>query len=463
MEMDITGNTSREIAASVRALVDTGALAPDEVLPPVRILASRLGVNRNTVAAAYRQLTQAGVTSARRRAGTRIARRGSLIEEGFSSSVGRLRDIGSGNPDPMLLPDSAAACIALDGPPVLYGESAIDLSLVQWATNFFVADAPGNFRVTVTGGAVDAIERLLAQSLTHGDAVALEDPCFLASIHIAKHAGYRALPVPVDEHGMTVAGLRAALSAGARAVVCTPRAHNPTGVSLTGSRATELRQVLAAHPHVLVIEDDHFSMLSRSRYHSIIGSTRLRWALVRSVSKFLVPDLRLAFTASDSDTAAGLATRLSGGTTWVSHILQRIVHHMLTDPHRQQDIAQAGRHYVERNASFAALLTSHGLAACHGDGLNLWVNVQADGTGITRRLKQRGWLARAGADFALAAGTASTNYLRLTVHDLDDTARHTLAADLAATALTSVIKTAGATHARPSVDLKGPEQARTGG
>ena len=91
---------------------------------------------------------------------------------------------------------------------------------------------------------------------------------------------------------MTVEGLRTALDQGVRAIVCTPRAQNPTGASLTEARAAELRAVLREHPYVLVIEDDHFSMLSRRPFHSLIGPEHRRWALVRSVSKFLGPDMR---------------------------------------------------------------------------------------------------------------------------------------------------------------------------
>jgi DNA-binding transcriptional MocR family regulator len=48
-------------------------------------------------------------------------------------------------------------------------------------------------------------------------------------------------------------------------VICTPRAQNPTGASLTRKRAEALREVLARHPQVLVIEDDHLLGALRDR------------------------------------------------------------------------------------------------------------------------------------------------------------------------------------------------------
>src|SRR5690606_13332917 len=122
-------------------------------------------------------------------------------------------------------------------------------------------------------------------------------------IHTVRLGGYRAVPVPVDEEGMTVDGLRAALEAGVRALVCTPRAQNPTGATLSPRRAQALRALLADHPYVLIIEDDHFSLLSQSPYQSLIGPGHERFALVRSVSKFLGPDMCLALAATDPTTA----------------------------------------------------------------------------------------------------------------------------------------------------------------
>lgn len=427
----ITGTTAAEIADSVRGLHERGALQAGDSLPPVRELARLLGVNRNTAVAAYRLLAQAGVVVARGRAGTVVAGHRAVAQEGYAADT-VLRDIGTGNPDPARIPDPSRALARATGRPVLYGEPVIDPALESLAMAWAGGDLPGvDLRVTVTSGAVDAVERLLAQALLRDDAVALEDPCFLASIHTVRLGGYRAVPVPVDSEGMTVAGLRDALDAGVRAIIATPRAQNPTGSSLSPRRAAELRGLLAEHPYVLVIEDDHFSMLSQRPYETLIGPEHRRFALVRSVSKFLGPDMCLAIAATDPETAERLALRLSPGTTWVSHLLQRLVLAQLTDEAALNQIAAAGRHYAERNASFAALLAEHGLHGAADDGLNLWVELPIEARVVAERLMRRGWLARTGDEFLLTERSAPSRHLRLTVHDLTDDEIARLLDDLA--------------------------------
>ena len=428
----ITGSTAAEIADSVRALRDRGTLRPGTLLPPVRELAAVLGVNRNTAVAAYRQLAQAGLVVSRGRAGTVIAGLEAVPQEGYAADT-VLRDIGTGNPDPRRIPDPSSALMTIAGRPVLYGEPVIDRGLDEWATAWVAADLPvSDFRITVTSGAVDAVERLLAQALMRDDAVALEDPCFLASIHTVRLGGYRAVAVPVDDEGMTVEGLRAALDAGVRAVICTPRAQNPTGASLTAERAAALRAVLADHPYVLIVEDDHFSMLSQRPYETLIGPDHRRFALVRSVSKFLGPDMCLAIAATDPETAERLAMRLSPGTTWVSHLLQRLTLAQLTDDAVMAEVAAAAAHYADRNAAFAERLRRHGIPAHPSDGLSLWVELPKPARTVAERLMRRGWLARTGDEFALDDRADPSHHLRLTVHDLSDDDAATLVTDLVA-------------------------------
>ena len=169
----IGGTTSAGIAASVRDLVGMGRLNAGDALPPIRSLAQELGVNRNTVATAYRLLVAAGVAETHGRGGTAIATVPDVDRDGASLRR-ELVDLASGNPDPRLLPDVVQYVSGYETS--LYGAPAEHGPLAAWARERLAEDVPQTFDVVVTHGAVDAIERLLAVHLTRGDAVAVEDP-----------------------------------------------------------------------------------------------------------------------------------------------------------------------------------------------------------------------------------------------------------------------------------------------
>ncbi|MBE1458292.1 DNA-binding transcriptional MocR family regulator [Nocardiopsis terrae] len=397
-EPSITGDTAAAIAASVRGLIAQGKLRPGEVLPSVRGLAARQGVNRNTVAAAYAALAAAGIVETRRRGGTVVRDIPPVPGEGAPAPVNTV-NLADGNPDPALLPPLPD----LQGyATVLYGAPGIDERLSRWAEEHMLPDTGSGGTPVLTHGAADAVERVLSAHLTRGDAVAVEDPCFLSSIGTFRLNGYRALPVPVDAQGMSAQGLRTALDAGARAVVCTPRAHNPTGASLTEQRARELRALLADHPHVLVIEDDHFSALARTPYRRITPAETPRWALVRSVSKFLGPDLRLGLAVCDADTAARLQARLAAAT-WVSHLLQHLVAEVLTDPATPARLEHAAQVYTRRRRLLTDALHAHSVSWLAGpDGLNVWIPLAGAGEeAVVQELAEHGWAVRPGSLFTL--------------------------------------------------------------
>ncbi|WP_103510607.1 aminotransferase class I/II-fold pyridoxal phosphate-dependent enzyme [Streptomyces sp. SM13] len=429
--MGIEGTTAAEIAGSVRDQVASGVLEPQTSLPPVRVLAAELGVNRNTVALAYRRLVEAGVAETRGRGGTVVAAVPQLAREGIGTCDDCI-DLAGGNPDPSLLPDILAAARRGDYSQPLYGVPAIDAGLDAWARADFAEDIDHSFRTLVTSGAVDATERLLNAHLTRGDLVAIEDPCFLASIGTMRLNGYRSAPVGVDGAGMRPDALRAALKAGARAVICTPRAHNPTGASLTEERAAGLRAILSEHPQVLVIEDDHFSAVSARPYHRITPPGSSRWALVRSVSKFLGPDLRLALVAADAESTARLEARLSAGTTWVSRLLQHAARQMLLDPSVHELHERAREVYARRSGLLVERLHAHGIEVPHRpDGLNVWVELDVDGRAAVKALAHRGWAVRPGHLFA-PDPAAHRGAIRVTTATLTESQARAFAAELAA-------------------------------
>src|SRR5215210_3284717 len=64
-----------QVAEEIKALIARGELAQGAQLPPVRQLASDLGVNLNTIATAYRELQGEGLLSIRHGSGAIVSSR----------------------------------------------------------------------------------------------------------------------------------------------------------------------------------------------------------------------------------------------------------------------------------------------------------------------------------------------------------------------------------------------------
>lgn len=423
-----TGKTASEIFDNIRHLVQSGALQPGEALPPVRELAGSLAVNRNTVAAAYKRLVSSGLAVSQGRNGTVIKALNTLIAVEGGDPTTSLIDISGGNPDPQRLPDIDRYLPHLTRPPHLYGDTAVEPRLANWASEWIRRDIDQPFDINLTSGAIDALERLLCGLLLPGDGVAVEDPCFLSSINMLRYAGFQASPVAVDGEGMIPEKLEEALRNGARAVILTPRAHNPTGCNLTSARADAIRAILARYPQVLAIVDDHFALLSAASWHNPLPEGIQRWALVRSMSKTLGPDLRLAIVASDVTTSAALRLRLNAGSQWVSHLLQELAFACLNDSAFVTSLTASQRHYQQQNQRLAAALSRLGAGEyAPGDGLNFWLPLSVPSQPLALRLARAGWLVREGEAFGVKI---PSHGLRLSLGALTEAQIEQLAHDL---------------------------------
>ncbi|MFF4816632.1 aminotransferase class I/II-fold pyridoxal phosphate-dependent enzyme [Kitasatospora sp. NPDC001309] len=425
----LKGRRASEIAAHIEQGVSSGQLAPGTPLPPLRDLAVELGVNPNTVAAAYRLLRDRGVIETAGRKGSRILPRPALTprDQIRVPVPERARDLSTGNPDPALLPDLApalAAAVARTGP-VLYGQSRIDPGLLELARSSFEADGLPGGPIAVASGALDTIERTLGAWLRPGDAVAVEDPGWGSLLDLLPAMGLRPLPVRLDDEGPLPEALAAALTDGARAVVVTSRAQNPTGAALGEARAAALRAVLAEHPGVLLIEDDHGHGMVDQPYRPLVGAGPRHWAVVRSAAKAYGPDLRVSVMVGDEETVGRVAGRLRLGAGWVSHLLQRTVAELWrADAAPAASVAAA---YRERRDALLAELAARGIEAHGASGLNVWVPVP-DETSALAALVQRGWVAAPGARYRIQSPPG----LRFTVAGLDRAGARDLANDLAA-------------------------------
>ena len=403
MSHNITGGTTVKISDSIESEIARGRLRPGDRLPAVRALAEELGVNRNTVSAAYQRLAAAGIVVADGRRGTRITAAPPVAPvPGRTRPVPGVRCLEVGGPDPDLLPRLAPVLRRLDPPLRNYGEETNLPELLEVGREYFTSDGFRKGRLAVASGALDSLERVLRVHLRPGDAVGIEDPGFLAGVALVRSLGFQPVPIRIDEEGAIPDALQAALRQRVRAIILTPRAQNPTGASMTRSRARALREVIATDPRLLVLEDDHCGPIAGAPAISVAYGHQGPWAMIRSVGKFLGPDLRLGFILGDEATVARLEGHMALGMRWVSHLLQHLVVRLWADRGVHRLVEKAARTYAMRRTTLIRALRDRGVQAQGRSGLNVWVPVARE-VDTVQGLLQAGWAVAAGEGFRLAS------------------------------------------------------------
>ncbi|MFC4159992.1 aminotransferase class I/II-fold pyridoxal phosphate-dependent enzyme [Chitinimonas lacunae] len=423
----IKEHTADGIYHAIRGLIEAGDLAPGAALPPIRQLAGGIGVNPNTLATAYRKLAAAGLTEALGRAGTRVAGRPLAFGGGLLALAHDARDLASGSPDPAFLPDPSLFHRHLRPTPRSYGQPMYDAALVAWGADWFAGDGHPPGSVLIVGGAMDGMERALAVHLRLGDTVAVEEPCFPGTLNLLRQMGLHAVGVEMDRDGMRPESLERALAQGCKALIWTPRAHNPTGIDTGSARAAELAAVLADWPEPLLIEDDHYALLSQAPSLSLISPERPRWLVLRSLSKGFGPDLRLALGLADPITAQRLQLRQSVGARWVSHLLQTLALGLLQDDSIRQVLTGAAAHYEKQRRQLIAALAQQELVGHGATGLNVWLPIDND-EALAQALASRGWLVRSGSNFRVGRPLTA---LRITSAVMQDDEIERFVSDLA--------------------------------
>ncbi|MFF1450891.1 PLP-dependent aminotransferase family protein [Streptomyces sp. NPDC058274] len=110
--------------------------------------------------------------------------------------------------------------------------------------------------ILVTAGGQSALTTALRALAPPGAPVLVESPTYPGMLAIARSAGLRPVPVPVDPDGVKPALLADAFKAtGARVFVCQPLFQNPTGAVLTPERRGEVLAIAQA-AGAFVVEDD---------------------------------------------------------------------------------------------------------------------------------------------------------------------------------------------------------------
>lgn len=471
--LDRSRPLGEQIVSQLAGAIQAGRLAPGERLPSIRALAGELGVNRNTVAHAFRELAQKGYVETRYGGGSvvsapaeappaqpaaeaagpaapavdggaftatdwerRLARRlnGSL-------AGGRAPQLGpAGQADPInmfqlrpqtdLFPqDRFRQCLntvlSRPGRALLnYGAPAGYLPLREQIARRLraagVAAEPSG--LLVVSGSQQGIDLLARAFLDEGDGVVVESPTYSIALKLFAMAGARAQPFPIGPEGADVAALQG-LSAQQppKLIYAVPNFQNPTTHSYTREEKEALL-TQAARLGCVVVEDASDQELHRDPaawppLAALDGSGRV--VHVNTFSKTLVPALRVGYLAAPAPVIRTL-TELKEMTD-LSHslLVQAAIAEFMAQGHFDEHVARVRSFYrarMERVLEMLAdALPEETPFTRPGSGLSVWVDLppHLDAGRLFERLREQGVLVSPGTLYQ-PAGTGR-NGLRLCV------------------------------------------------
>lgn len=330
----------RQISDHIRSEIASGRLAPGSRLPPIRTLAADVGVNRDTVALAYEDLSAAGLLES-------VVGRGTFVRGGTSEAseenapvdialagtvenllafesarprfgvTGGVVPLHSLVPDPAFYPVDAFRrslnrVLGKGGADLLrYGAPQGHPGLRELIAERFAAAgcSLGPEEIVLCHGASQGISLALRLFAQPGDSVAVELPTYHNLLSTLVALGLRATPVQLGPDGPDLEQLERTLSRPeVKAFYTIPTFHNPMGTTMSVAARRQLLEV-AARCGVPIIEDG-FEMDLRTTGRDIPSLAALdeRGLVVQlsSFSKSLFPGVRVGSITARGRALEGL-------------------------------------------------------------------------------------------------------------------------------------------------------------
>lgn len=412
---------ARDIVHAVEDAVEDGLINAGDVLPPVRALASDLGISPATVASAYQTLNRRGLIEVRgRRTVIRTQSTQATVDRWWIHKPPNSRLLSLSLPAADLTPriDEAVITRALSG----YGHpiksrvfASIDPDLAAVLAAWYADDGVPADHLTLSSGHLDGLKRALTVHLRTGDTVALEDPNEDSILSLVRSLGFRVVGITTDNDGPEPASLRSAIDSRPDAVIVTSRAHHPTGASVTEQRAAELRDLLRQRQTPFLIDLDRGFGTTTEAPHTLVNSTR-HWVLIRILDAAYGADLRISPLAGDKHTMSRIRVTQRSDIEWTSFLLQRILVELWNRHARIVD--HAATVYTHRREILIDALQDRGIAARARAGLDVWAPLptHTDEMGTVIRLMNAGWVVAPSQSMRINTPPG----LRITIADLHD-------------------------------------------
>ncbi len=228
-----------------------------------------------------------------------------------------------------------------------YGASAGDRRFANALAGFLTREYgalthPGS--LMVTNGNSQALDFVCTVFTRPGDTVFVEEPSYFLAFRILADHGLNIVGIPIDEDGLIIEAVEAALKIHEPAFIYTiPSFHNPSAYTMSASRRAQLVALSLSHDF-LIVADEVYHMLSYYEAPPMAFGTMIDSGTIISLgsfSKILAPALRLGWMQASEkllEKAFENGVVNSGGSLnhYTSHIARRAIELGILEQHLMQ-------------------------------------------------------------------------------------------------------------------------------
>ena len=274
--------------------------------------------------------------------------------------------------------------------------------------------------VIICNGGQSAISASFRALVPSGATLIVEAPTYPGALAVARAAGIRVVPVPVDGDGILPDLLREALQeTGSRAIYLQPTHHNPTGAVMSSNRRREVLDA-ARQARAFVIEDDWARWLG---YEGTNPATLLsmdgegRVIYISSLTKPAAPSLRIGALVARGPVADRLKAIRMVDDLFVNRLTQETALELVSSPGWSRHIVDVGRALRDRRGVLVEALEEFApdlaVPRLPRGGMHLWTSLPdgVDEVAVAEAARQHGVVVGAGRSFF--ATEPPSSHLRL--------------------------------------------------
>lgn len=371
----------RQLYRQLRELIEGRILLSGTALPSTRTLAKDIGVGRNTVIAAYDQLSLEGFLGTVRGSGplvkelptyaprprklsqtgeSTLSVRGRMMsEQPYHHGAPGITAFHPGLPDADNFPFNTWSKLltrrAKQARSDLFGTYHVTgyPPLCQAIARYLAASRGVNCRpeqIIITNGAQSAFDLLSRLLIDPGEAVWMEEPGYYGAAAAFLSAGAKLVPLNINENGWDLQQP----AEKPRVIFVTPSCHYPLGYTMSMQQRLNLMR-RASDWNAWVIEDDYdseyrFQGQPIPALQGIAAGSHV--IFVGTFAKILFPAMRLGYMVVPMDIRDRVTAALSATGQFAPLITQAALADFMNEGHLARHLRRMLRIYAERRQTF---------------------------------------------------------------------------------------------------------------